>query len=335
MKRILMNPVFRRGAVCSPKNSKRLTLGQANAVGQYFKGYIQTASRLIKVDSLKRYIENYQNFCKKYSIETTITKEQSKNEIRFQNQLTPVIRFPAFFIKLDDIEFVARESVTVCIGKSDSKIWISLSMKDEKKDRTDELKSLYNQFVEYANLRISVLMDFYSSVIRELAKTASKAYNDFNKNKYFEIVENLSIIIASLESVKDINNLLDKGLEHGHYYILHDVEKDSKLMKIFKPFFRFAKDNTGVEAIDQFKFFIQNSTPMFYEGRRVIPYVVDGRSSLQRKSLVLSIMDREHENCPLEYYFTIGSNDNEFTHRRYRNSDLSSRSLMKEVGRVY
>jgi hypothetical protein len=92
---------------------------------------------------------------------------------------------------------------------------------------------------------------------------------------------------------------------------------------------------SGARSLEDFQFFVLTSTPMWEEDPPAVPFVLEGHRTLRRVALVLSTKLRREQSQEREYYFTIGHRDSDFTARRYRNPDLTSRSIMSEVGRVF
>ena len=320
-------PVFRKGLVCNPQGGKRLTYEQATEVGKY----------LASKKALKQYLESFDLFCANEKIRSAIIKTDETDVIRLRYQLTPIGQFPAYTIELDGREFIARESITVCAGRSDSKLWISLSpLPDDEELDACKWRELYDVFIKYAHVaRPLYLLQYYTSIITSLAESGKIELSDSEENCAFELTVRRKFIISSIETMTNIDSLVRDERKYSGEYMLAKARADARYWSVVEPFIQFACGVTGLDDVEGFAHFAANATPMYEGGRRVVPYVHPGRETLRRLAIGLSVTDVSNKDCPIEHYYTVGTKDTEFTERRYRNADLISRAIMNEVGRVY
>jgi hypothetical protein len=314
----------------------RLTFGQARAVGKYFEGEITTPSGVIPSEALRKYEAAFEAFCKANGLRSRKESDPEKGDFRLRYQLTPVVQLPAHFIEFRGLHLVSRESVTVCVGESRSKLWLSLSFSGDDVRELDAKGwlELNRTFRDYVDLRSPSLREYYVSVIARLIEMKASEFERYAGTTPIELEPVMRIMVSSIESPAVPDEVLQIGQASGRGAMQGAVEQDAKLAALFDGFYKGVESLTGADR-DLFGFYIQSTSPSYEEEGTSLPYVISGRSSLQRRALLMTIREEHDDGPPMEYYFTFGSSDQQFTERRYRNSDLSSRSLMMEVGRAF
>lgn len=339
-----LNPVFRMGMICS-NNGPRLSSDQASLVGKLFsKGRVGV---LLEGEGFSLYNSSYKSFCKEHEIVSKLNGDEDKKFPRVSHQLTPIVNFPAYYIKFKGEDFVVRESATICVGSSDSKLWISVSKKVEDSASTLNLQELHKKYSEYIELRAQGFLEFYNSIFKFLINAKFEEFDSLSVND-IDINVKRKVFVVSAEVRNQINPFLKELSGLSSDKIRFFLQKSGH-KGIFNQFTQFSNDAIGLGVEVPFNMFIQNSVPVLdssIEVRKETIKSYENYLNLDRIALCLAGTVKGGE-VPIEYYFTIGQSDSKsisksigtakvpYIGRKFRNADLTSRSIMKQVGRVF
>jgi hypothetical protein len=336
--------VFRAGMICS-NSGQCLSYEQAAEVGRFISG-AEEFTRDFGTDGFELYRESFKHFSNQSLEKSLINRDLGKNVPRVWYQLTPIINFPAFFIRFQGHDLVVRESATICVGSADSKLWISVSKKVDESNSNSDLSELYQTFDNYINVRLPEFLKYYNSVFQFLIRQEKFEFSNLSVDD-IDIRCRRKIIVNSLEVRSNVNEFLQSMYDMDASRI-RLLLKESRHWELLRPFMEYAAEAVGIDDYSLFNLFIQNSTPTDIE-RGV------ERSSSDKSYVEYLSMDRlalclagtlSGLEVPVEYYFTLGQSDTRskvilpsqtvpHIGRRFRNADFTSRSIMKQVGRVY
>lgn len=330
-----LNPIFRKGFVCGfSGESGKLNFEQSVEVGRYLEK--RSVLNPTELDLVQEYHDSFSDFCDEHDYICRPVGEKGKDQFRISYQWTPIIQFPPFYVTINDLLFVARESVTVCAGKSDSKLWMSLSLDDDSIEYDiGEITKIMELSEDYFSHRQNKVKSYYNSILTRLIESKKGPF-EFYEGGDVKIIPKRTINISSIETTENINEYLENALREGNleYGQIVGLMRSTR-HNIFKTFFKFTSKFTGADKIEWYKLFIQNSLPVKAEDDIFVPYVIENKDSSERLALVMGTIEYANTEHPIEFYSTLGSREKEKINRRYRNSDLISRSLMKEIGRAF
>lgn len=308
-------PSFRLGyTLTTPKSAAKLSFDEAILFGEVFEGKHSE-------DYFTPYCEEILKFLREYEPDVSLYKKGNQRPYVRYFQV-PVINFPYFDFKYKDHRILVRESLTTCIGEAKSKIWFSatlMSNDDHSIDTYDYevVEEVSRQLSRLGEKMLARFKQFYFRTINHL----------FGKEVVAE--KDLEAKIFCLSTKKNIDENLKILLKKGKKEFLKKIKQAQRYSndQLILNFLNWVgrRFDTSIEKLD-LKFLT------------CFPRDDHNRSYGQRLSLVAQNQMESDKKSQLnkESYFTLGYEPKPIkTPLRYNNSEVSSRALVVEIGRVH
>lgn len=324
-------PVIRAGIVTSQSSEEGLSVEEAILLGDALKS---------PSDFFAQYQKQKSEFLGGETSSLSPADERVL-EPRIRWQLTPIIAFPAFSVKLAGCRVVARDSITVCVGESKSKLWVSCSVVEKESSQTevfkwDELDALNETLNDFCNHSVVWLQEFYTRLIESVLP-------DRVKSGLLPLQQHYSVHIVSLGTRVNIDDTVSRALYTGRRQFLRQLRSETAGINggsaiIVTDFLEWVSKHSGVVA-DSIDLKVSTAMPFELE-----------RSTSNGEGTLANSPQNPHDQeprvslvgcCPLcengysETYFSIGYDDPRTSQPKWRNSEICSRAILMEIGRLF
>lgn len=305
-------PSFRLGyTLATPEKSEGLSYDEAIYFGEVFEGKHKDKEK----DYFRLYLDEILPSLREYDPSVSFYKGgKEKPYVRYFQ--VPVINFPYFDFKFNGYRLLVRESLTTCIGVAKSKIWFSATLipVDDHSIRTYEYKTIEEMSEQLSLIGEKMLTrfnKFYSRAITGLFGKKNPAKKD------------LEAQIFSFSTQENIDEDL-KMILQGKKAFLKKLENDTKSPGecVTLNFLDWVSEKFKIDRNDLDLKFLTS-----------FPRDDDDNSYGKKLSLIAQKKTGENQ----ETYFSLGyeQNPTALPKLRFKNSEVSSRTLVVEIGRVH
>lgn len=304
-------PSFRLGNTLSTSGSQaRLTFDEAIYFGKAFEGNHEG-------NYFRFYREDVLKFLREF--DPSVSLYEGGNKIPYVRYFqVPVINFPYFEFKYKGSKLLIRESLTTCIGYAKSKIWFSATLPLSDSNRIDtfsylRIEELSEQLSQFGEKMLKRFKRFYFSTIERLLGKKMAADRDLEAKIFcFSTPKNID---------ENLKTLLQKGKREFLKILDHDTRRGANENAITN-FLNWVSKRFEIEDKKDLDLKLITSLPR------------DDKNIFHAQRLSLVAQKRTGDSQ--ETYFSLGY---EPTPRqiplRYNNSEVSSRTLVVEIGRVH